>query len=207
MHQLIDSFERDDHADLNIEFCAPIPMLTITGSFGLTDRGGARGRGPRSPPTAATRPPSSACCMPIIAARREEPTDDLISVLVQAEIADEDGVVHRLDDGEVLAFGFLLLAAGSGTTWKQMGITLLALLRTPRRSPRSARTARFLRNLVEESLRWTPTDPVFSRFAAEDTELGGVEIPAGAVMHICLAAANRDPPAGSGPTSSTRSGR
>ena len=71
-----------------------------------------------------------------------EPRDDLISVLVQAEVQDEDGEVHVLSDDEVLGFAFLLLAAGSGTTWKQMGITLLALLDHPewlaaaRRGPR-----------------------------------------------------------------------
>jgi cytochrome P450 len=53
------------------------------------------------------------------------------------------------------------------------------------------------RNLVdaaiEESLRWNPTDPVFSRLVAQDTELEGVPLPAGAVLEICLGAANRDP--------------
>ena len=69
--------------------------------------------------------------IPTIAARREQPTDDLISVLVQAEVTDEDGQVHRLNDEEVLSFAFLLLAAGSGTTWKQMGLTIIALLNNP----------------------------------------------------------------------------
>jgi cytochrome P450 len=50
-----------------------------------------------------------------------------------------------------------------------------------------------LRPVIEESLRWTPTDPMFSRFVAHDTELGGTAVPGGSVMHICLAAANRDP--------------
>src|SRR5690606_1167816 len=47
--------------------------------------------------------------------------------------------------------------------------------------------------VVEESVRWMPTDPVFSRFAWEDTSLHGVDIPAGAVVHACFGAANRDP--------------
>ena len=42
-------------------------------------------------------------------------------------------------------------------------------------------------------MRWEPTDPMFSRWVTEDTELGGVSIPKGAVMHMCLGAANRDP--------------
>ena len=68
---------------------------------------------------------------PIVAARREQPQDDLISVLVEAEITEEDGSTHRLSDPEIYSFAVLLLMAGSGTTWKQMGITLAALLDRP----------------------------------------------------------------------------
>jgi cytochrome P450 len=42
-------------------------------------------------------------------------------------------------------------------------------------------------------VRWNPTDPVFSRLVAQDTELEGVALPAGSVLEICLGAANRDP--------------
>ena len=35
MHALIDSFEGNGRADLNVEFCAAIPLLTICGSFGV----------------------------------------------------------------------------------------------------------------------------------------------------------------------------
>jgi cytochrome P450 len=38
-----------------------------------------------------------------------------------------------------------------------------------------------------------PTDPVFARFVRADTELHGVHMPAGSVIHTCLASANRDP--------------
>jgi cytochrome P450 len=131
--------------------------------------------------------------IPIIEARRVEPRDDLISVLVAAEIKGENGEAHRLTDNEVLAFAFLLLAAGSGTTWKQMGITLNALLRHPEALAAVRENRSFLRNIIEEAVRWQPTDPVFARFAAEDCELAGKRVPAGAVVHICLAAANRDP--------------
>ena len=42
VHALIDSFVDDGHAELNVDFAAAIPVLTITGSFGVTDRAGAR---------------------------------------------------------------------------------------------------------------------------------------------------------------------
>ena len=116
---------------------------------------------------------------PIVQAAREEPRDDLISVLVAAEITDEDGSTHRLTDEEVLIFCFILLAAGSGTTWKQMGITMLALFDHPEWLAAVRDDRAQLRPVVEESLRWMPTDPMFSRFVARDTELAGVDDPRG----------------------------
>jgi cytochrome P450 len=192
VHRLIDGFEPAGAADLNIDFCAPIPMLTITGSFGI---GIDEALDVREAVTADGQGGAALAkvLMPIIAARREEPRNDLISVLVQAELTDEDGVTHRLSDADVIAFSFLLLAAGSGTTWKQMGITLVALLQHPEALAAARDDRAFLRNVVEEALRWMPTDPVFARFAITDGELGGLEVPAGTVVHACLGAANRDP--------------
>jgi cytochrome P450 len=179
-------------ADLNAEFCAPIPLLTITGSFGITieEALDVRAAVTSDGQDVATL---ARLLIPTIASRREQPTDDLISVLVQAEVTDEDGQLHRLTDEEVLAFAFLLLAAGSGTTWKQLGITIVTLLNHPEALAAAQADRSFLRGVVEESLRWMPTDPVFSRFVARDTTLGGVDLPAGAVIHACLAEANRDP--------------
>ena len=192
VHQLIDAFQHDDHADLSVEFCAPIPLLTITGSFGMTIEEALQVR------AAVTSDGKDVTTLarllgPLIVARRAEPQDDLISLLVEADVTDEEGVVHRLTDEEVMSFAFLLLAAGSGTTWKQMGITLVALLSHPEALVAAKEDHEFLRNVVEESLRWTPTDPVFARFVAEDCAVAGVDIPAGAIMHACLAAGNRDP--------------
>ncbi len=192
VHALIDALAGDVQADLNAEFCAPIPLLTITGSFGITidealDVRAAVTSDGKDAQTLAR------LLIPIIAARRTEPGDDLISVLVQAELTDEDGTVHRLSDEDVLGFAFLLLAAGSGTTWKQLGLTIVALLSHPQALAAAREEPAFLRKVVEESLRWMPTDPVFSRFVERDCELGGVALPAGAVVHACLAAANRDP--------------
>jgi cytochrome P450 len=46
---------------------------------------------------------------------------------------------------------------------------------------------------IEESLRWNPTNPLFSRVALVDPELAGTAIPKGAILDICLGASNRDP--------------
>jgi cytochrome P450 len=191
VHGLIDGFEADGKAELNVDFDAAIPILTITGSFGLSvdealdvrsSLGGMReGR------------PLEEYVMPIVAARREQPQDDLISVLCHAEMKADDGTTQRLSDDEIMGFSALLLTAGSGTTWKQLGITLVALLTTPGALDAVRADRSRLRAAVEESLRWNVTDPVFTRWTAAETSLGGVDIPAGAAVHTVIGAASRDP--------------
>jgi cytochrome P450 len=188
---LIERLQGAGRADLNVEFFSAIPLLTITGSFGISI---AEALAIRASVTSDGLGLGEFLRIvePLVAARRAEPRDDLISVLVEAEIT-EDGVTKRLDDGEIISFAFLLLAAGSGTTWKQMGITMAALLEQPEWLDAIREDPEALRAVVEESLRWTPTDPMFSRFAARDAEVGGLAVPEGSVVHVCLASANRDP--------------
>ncbi len=189
---LIDNIEANGRAELSVEFCAPIPLLTICGSFGVTVADALDIR------AAVTSDGLGlerfyAIVMPIVKARRAEPTDDLISVLVQAELTDDDGTHHVLADEEVFGFVFLLMAAGSGTTFKQLGITLLALLTHPEWLDRVREDRAVLRTVIEESVRWAPTDPMFSRFVRRDTTLAGIDMPGGSVIHACFGAANRDP--------------
>jgi cytochrome P450 len=188
VHGLIDGFLADGRADLNVDFCAAIPVLTITGSFGVPVEQALDIRASLGDAEAMI-----AVLAPIVAARRESPEDDLISVLVEAELTDDDGTTHRLSDPEIYSFAMLLLAAGSGTTWKQMGITLAALLQRPEVLAAVRDDRARLRAAIEESVRWMPTDPMFSRWVTEDVDFHGVSLPRGAVLHLCLGAANRDP--------------
>ena len=193
MGDLIDGFETDGQAELNVDFDAAIPVLTITGSFGvdvddaLDIREGLEGRYGESAVSVLEQYLS-----PIIADRRVSPSDDLISVLCQATISTDEGT-ERLSDAEILSFSHLLLAAGSGTTWKQLGITLAALLARPETLEAVRRDRSLLKAAIEESVRWCPTDPMFSRYAAHSVELCGVDIPADAVVHLSFGAASRDP--------------
>jgi cytochrome P450 len=191
---LVGQLKEAGSGELNVDFCAAIPVLTITGSFGipvaqaLDLRESLRGDQQGALTTFVE------LLAPIVAARREQAQDDLISVLVEAEFQDDDGVRHRLSDAEIYSFSFLLLAAGSGTTWKQMGITLAALLTNPALLDAARQDPKVLRAAVEEGLRWTATDPVFARFVSRDVpDFHGISLPKGSVLHMCLGAANRDP--------------
>jgi cytochrome P450 len=187
VHAMIDSFEETGRAELNVQLCAAIPVLTITGSFGVPVDRALDVRESLSQPERIIE-----IMAPIVAARREQPANDLISVLVGAEMIDEDGQTHRLTDAEIYSFSLLLLAAGSGTTWKQMGTTLAALLLQPEFLDAVRADRSLVRSAIEESMRWAPTDPMFSRWVTADVDFFGVHLPKGSVLHINLGAANRD---------------
>ena len=188
VQSLIDAFMDQGRAELNVELCAAIPVLTITGSFGIPVAQALDVRSALSQPQRIIEIVS-----PIVRARREHPENDLISMLVEAEITDEEGKTHRLTDAEIHSFSLLLLAAGSGTTWKQMGITLAVLLQRPELLDAVRDDRSLLRPVIEESARWLPTDPMFPRWVTEDVDFFGVHLPKGSVLHLCLGAANRDP--------------
>jgi cytochrome P450 len=189
VHDLIDGFVDDGRAELNVDFCAAIPVLTITGSFGVPVDQALEIRASLN----TDQQRVIDILGPIVAARRDEPREDLISVLVEAELEDENGVTQRLSDNEIYSFSLLLLSAGSGTTWKQMGTTITALLQRPDVLAEVCEDRKLLRTAIEETLRWMPTDPMFSRFVTKDIEFYGVDVPRGSVLHLCVGAANRDP--------------
>jgi cytochrome P450 len=120
------------------------------------------------------------------------PQDDVITLLVQSEL-EEDGQRHLLTNEEIYGFSRLILTAGSGTTWRQLGILLVALLKDPALLDEVREDRELLRRAIDEAVRWEPTDPIFRRLVVEDATLCGVDIPAGAVLEMNLGAANRDP--------------
>lgn len=127
----------------------------------------------------------------IIAATREPPAaegETVVSALHEARAA------HRLNRRELVSTVMMLLSAGISSTAIAIGHGAATVMRM-------ASTLRHLLDdddsaavLVEELVRHHPPFP-FSpwRFAREEVEVGGVAIPAGAVVFVLLAAANRDP--------------
>ncbi|MFC7672362.1 cytochrome P450 [Mycolicibacterium sp. GCM10028919] len=119
--------------------------------------------------------------------RRSTPTDDVIGDLVTAEI---DG--EKLGDEAIYSFLRLLLPAGLETTYRSSGNLLYLLLTHPEQLDAVARDRELIAPAIEEGLRYETPLTTVQRSATEATELGGVAIPRGAVIDVCIGSANRD---------------
>ena len=126
------------------------------------------------------------------AAKREAPGDDIWSVLVQAEVVDDDGTPTRLTDHELDLFFFLLAAAGSETTRNAISNGLLALVEHPEQLARLRKDPELIDTAVEEILRWSSPVSYFRRTATRDVEVRDQKISKGDVVTFWHPSANRD---------------
>ena len=126
-------------------------------------------------------------CGRMIAARREQPTDDLTSVLVHAEI---DG--EKLEEHEIVMGFFLLVAAGNDSTKATYCSGMRALMEHPEQRHALIEDPSLVPSAVEESLRMYPAFAHFRRTATCDTELAGQEIRKGEKVIMWYVSSNRD---------------
>jgi cytochrome P450 len=126
------------------------------------------------------------------AAKRSNPTEDVWSILANAEIDDGDGGLDRLSELELDLFFLLLSAAGSETTRNTISSGLVALLEQPEERARMRDDPSVLDTAVEELLRWSSPVTSFARTATVDTELGGQEIRRGDCVTLWYPSGNRD---------------
>src|SRR3954469_7684614 len=126
-------------------------------------------------------------CAQLIAARRENPTDDLTSVLVHAEVEGE-----MLTDQEIVMGFFLLMAAGNDSTKATYCSGMRALLEHPEERQKVLDDPSLVSSVVEESLRMFPAFAHFRRTATRDTELNGTTIREGEKVVMWYVSSNRD---------------
>ncbi|MCG7609142.1 MULTISPECIES: cytochrome P450 [Mycobacterium] len=119
--------------------------------------------------------------------RRCKPTEDIIGDLVTAEI---DG--EKLTDEAIYSFLRLLLPAGLETTYRSSGNLLYLLLTHPEQLAAVQEDHELIGPAIEEGLRYETPLTTVQRSTTQDTELGGVTLPAGAVIDVCMGSANRD---------------
>lgn len=123
----------------------------------------------------------------VIEDRRGCPRDDLMSILVHAQV---DG--DALADDEIVHESLLLLIGGDETTRHVITGGVYQLLVDPSRWARLQADRRLVPSAVEESLRWVSPIKNMARTATRDVELGGRDIREGQKLLLLYPSANRD---------------
>ena len=124
-----------------------------------------------------------------ISERRREPREDVLSSLAAATYPDGStpGVI------EVVRQATFLFAAGQETVVKLLSAATRVLAERPDLQQALRADRSLIGSFLEESLRIESPTKVDFRLARKSAILGGVHIPAGSVLMLCLGAANRDP--------------
>jgi len=214
---LLDSIEERGGGDLIEDFASAIPVEIIGNLLGVphADRGPLRGwslaiLGALEPkPSVAQHALGNRAVIDMLAylgtlvnERRRHPGDpdhDVLTRLIQGEVGGE-----QLSEVELLQNCIFILNAGHETTTNLIGNALVCLQEHPQslltlyqrlqatQHNASAQEA-VLSLAVDEFLRYESSNQLGNRRAVKACEVGGVALPAGALVTLCIGAANRDP--------------
>ncbi|RUP03932.1 MAG: cytochrome P450 [Mycobacterium sp.] len=124
----------------------------------------------------------------MVARRRHSLTEDLLSELIRAE---DDG--DRLNPAELRMLAGGLLLAGTDTTRNQLAASVHVLCEHPDQWDLLAERPDLAMRAVEETMRHSPIACGTLRLVTEDAEIDGYLFPAGTMVLVNTAAANRDP--------------
>src|SRR5882724_3913971 len=127
----------------------------------------------------------------LVARRRAKPGNpdrDVLTRLIQGE---DNG--ERLTEKELLHNCIFLLNAGHETTTNLIGNGLVALSNHASEKRRLIVDPSLIKTAVEEMLRFESSNQLGNRMTVERFELGGIAMPPGTPVTLCIGAANRDP--------------
>ncbi|SEH04028.1 Cytochrome P450 [Nonomuraea solani] len=179
-------------ADLVTAFAKPIPAIIICELLGVPneDRGFFQenidkflGGATDDEELIAAYTATQTYLAELVAAKRANPTDDVLSDLLDSDLTDE----------ELQGMALLLLAAGFDTTANMLALGTFALLRNPEQLAALRADPTLTDGAVEELMRYLTVAKGFMRIALEDVELGGHTIKAGTMVILSYNTANRDP--------------
>ncbi|WP_149184820.1 cytochrome P450 [Streptomyces sp. TRM49041] len=204
-HELLERFVRHREADLVEGFAAPFPILVISELLGIPKEhhGWLRANAVALQEAGTTRSRkgtegyarAEAASLEFaryfrqeVRRRRGEDRGDLLTLLVRAR----DGGAPLSVDG-IVGTCVHLVTAGHETTTNFLAKAVLALRAHPRVLDELRGTPELTPGAVEELLRYDPPVQAVTRWAYEDTRLGGHEVPRGSRVVALLGSANRDP--------------
>ncbi|MEE4348025.1 MAG: cytochrome P450 [Paracoccaceae bacterium] len=128
----------------------------------------------------------------LVARRRAHPGDPETDVLTRL-ITGEGGDGGTLSEVELLQNCIFILNAGHETTTNLIGSALAALHDHPDQKALLLADPSLAPAAIEEVLRFQSPNQLGNRETTAPVTIGGIEIPAGTNLHLCIGAANRDP--------------
>ena len=203
---LLDRIESKGRADLIADFAAAIPVEIIGNLLAVPrgERGPLRGwslaiLGALEPaPTAAMLQAGNRAVRDflsylktLVADRRRNPGDSAKDVLTRLIGQVHDGV--PLTETELLQNCIFILNAGHETTTNLIGNGLQLLMEWPDQLRTLLNDPELIKSAVEEILRFESSNQLGNRRTTGNTQLGGINLPAGTLLNLCIGAANRDP--------------
>ena len=126
----------------------------------------------------------------LVADRKQHPGDPQSDVLTRL-LGEIDG--ERLTHTELLQNCIFILNAGHETTTNLIANGLVTLARWPDEKARLIADPDLTRSAVEEFLRFESSNQLGNRATTADAEIGGIVMPKGTRITLCIGAANRDP--------------
>jgi cytochrome P450 len=122
-----------------------------------------------------------------------EPSDNIISQLIQAEFDGEDGQPRHLERNELTTMIGFLASGGNETTNRLIGWAGKLLAEHPDQRRAIVEDRSLIPQAIEEILRFEPPAVHIGRYVAKDVVLHGTRIPEGSIVVFLTGAANRDP--------------
>jgi cytochrome P450 len=124
--------------------------------------------------------------------RKDNPSDDIMTELLNVEFEDETGTVRKLTRDELLLYVNVVAGAGNETTTRLIGWAGKVLADHPDQRRELVENPELIPQTIEELLRYEPPAPHVARYVTRDVEYHGQTVPEGSVMMMLIGAANRD---------------
>ena len=214
---LLDAIEVKEGGDLIEDFASAIPVEVIGNLLGVPHRDRAPLRGwslailgalePKLTPEQEALGNRSVTeftdyLKTLVADRREHPGNPEHDVLTR--LIGDEATSEKLNETELLQNCVFILNAGHETTTNLIGNALVALtehqqakagllLKQELLAHDSTGLEAYLNPVIDEFLRFEPSNQLSNRRAMKDTQIGGVAIADGSLLTLCIGAANRDP--------------
>jgi cytochrome P450 len=125
--------------------------------------------------------------------RSQNPSDDLMTKLLNAQVDEPDGSRRALTRDEVVTYASMVAGAGNETATRLIGFTMQLLAQHPDQRRLLVEDPSLIPAAIEEILRLESPSPVQARWVEHDVELHGTTVPEGSIMLLLNGAANRDP--------------